>query len=94
MLQQDEPQDYVIATGQTHSVREFLEIAFEHVNLHWQDYVVQDPRFMRPAEVDSLVGDSSKARRELGWQPSVSFPNLVRMMVDADLEHLRGLAGG
>ncbi len=92
MLQQDEPQDYVIATGQTHSVREFLEIAFGHVSLHWQDYVVQDPRYMRPAEVDQLVGDAGKARRQLGWQPSLGFATMVRMMVDADLELLQGAA--
>jgi len=90
MLQQSEPEDFVIATGKTHSVREFLEIAFGHVNLHWQDYVVQDPRFMRPAEVDQLVGDASKARQKLGWEPSVDFATLVRMMVDADLEALHG----
>ncbi|MEZ4387828.1 MAG: GDP-mannose 4,6-dehydratase [Candidatus Krumholzibacteriia bacterium] len=90
MLQQDTPEDYVIATGETHSVREFLEIAFDHVNLHWQDYVVQDPRFMRPAEVDQLVGDATKARTRLGWTPSVSFDALVRMMVDADLALLQG----
>jgi GDPmannose 4,6-dehydratase len=93
MLQQDEPEDYVIATGKTHSVREFLEIAFEHVNLHWQDYVVQDPRFMRPAEVDQLVGDAGKAKRLLGWEPTVDFATLVRMMVDADLEALHGNIG-
>jgi GDPmannose 4,6-dehydratase len=92
MLQLDDPQDFVIATGETHSVREFLEIAFAHLNLHWQDYVVQDPRFMRPAEVDQLVGDAGKARRLLDWQPSVSFPTLVRMMVDNDLEKLQGAA--
>jgi GDPmannose 4,6-dehydratase len=90
MLQQDQPDDFVIATGETHSVREFLEIAFDHVNLHWQDYVVQDPRFMRPAEVDQLVGDASKARQVLGWSPSVSFAELVCMMVDADMDILRG----
>lgn len=93
MLQHDEPEDYVIATGTTHSVREFLEIAFEHVNLHWQDYVVQDPRFMRPAEVDQLVGDAGKAKRQLGWEPTIDFATLVRMMVDADLEALQGSAG-
>jgi GDPmannose 4,6-dehydratase len=69
-------------------VREFLEIAFEHAGLHWQDYVVQDPQFMRPAEVDQLVGDATKAREKLDWQPEVSFEDLVRMMVDADLELL------
>ena len=93
MLQLDEPQDFVIATGRTHSVREFLEIAFEHVGLHWQDYVVQDPRFMRPAEVDQLVGDAAKAKQVLGWEPEVSFDHLVRMMVDADLDLLRGAGG-
>ncbi|MBD3222662.1 GDP-mannose 4,6-dehydratase [bacterium] len=90
MLQQDRPEDYVIATGQTHSVKQFLEIAFDHVGLHWQDYVVQDPRFMRPAEVDQLVGDAGKARTQLDWEPSVSFEDLVRMMVDADLALLQG----
>ena len=90
MLQQDTPEDYVIATGETHSVKDFLEIAFDHVQLHWQDYVVQDPRFMRPAEVDQLVGDASKARRQLDWQPSVSFAELVCRMVDADLALLGG----
>jgi GDPmannose 4,6-dehydratase len=91
MLQQDLPEDYVIATGRTHSVREFLEIAFDHVSLHWQDYVVQDDRFLRPAEVDQLVGDSTKAHERLGWRPTVSFEDLVRDMVDADLEALHAL---
>ena len=91
MLQQEQPEDYVVATGRTHSVKEFLEIAFDHVGLHWRDYVVQDPRFMRPAEVDQLVGDASKAREQLGWEPSMSFEELVRTMVDADLELLSGL---
>ncbi len=90
MLQQATPEDFVIATGQTHSVRQFLEIAFDHVQLHWQDYVVQDPRFLRPAEVDQLVGDATKAREKLGWKPTVPFEELVRMMVDADLELLGG----
>jgi GDPmannose 4,6-dehydratase len=85
MMQGEVPSDYVIATGETHSVDQFLNIAFEHLDLDWRDYVVQDPRYMRPAEVDLLVGDSSKAGRELGWEPSVSFVELVRMMVDADL---------
>jgi GDPmannose 4,6-dehydratase len=88
MLQTDEPEDYVIATGRTHSVREFAEKAFSHVGLDWQDYVVQDPEFLRPAEVDYLVGDSSKAREKLGWQPEVPFEELVAMMVDADLAAL------
>ncbi|HPF69886.1 MAG TPA: GDP-mannose 4,6-dehydratase [Candidatus Krumholzibacteria bacterium] len=85
MLQQPEAGDYVIATGRTHSVREFLEIAFGHVGLKWQDHVVQDPRYMRPAEVDQLIGDATKARDLLGWAPSVTFEQLVTMMVDADL---------
>jgi len=86
MLQQERPNDYVVATGETHSVREFLEIAFGHVNLDWQKYVVVDPKYFRPAEVDVLLGDPAKAKRELGWQPKVSFPELVRMMVDSDLK--------
>ncbi|NHM26788.1 GDP-mannose 4,6-dehydratase [Desulfofundulus sp. TPOSR] len=85
MLQQDEPDDYVIATGETHPVRELVEIAFSHASLDWQRYVVVDPRLYRPAEVDLLQGDYSKARSRLGWEPRVSFPDLVRMMVDADL---------
>jgi GDPmannose 4,6-dehydratase len=89
MLQQDNPQDYVVATGETHSVEEFLNEAFGGVNLDWHDYVVQDPRFMRPAEVDLLVGDPSKAGRDLGWEPVVAFPELVKMMVDADLKLLK-----
>ena len=90
MLQQDEPGDYVIATGRTHSVRDFLEIAFGHVDLDWEKHVTQDPRFLRPADVDQLIGDSSKARKELGWEPTVSFEQLVTMMVDADLKLLGG----
>jgi GDPmannose 4,6-dehydratase len=86
MLQVDEPADYVIATGATHSVEEFLELAFGHVGLDWREHVVQDPRFMRPAEVDLLVGDAGKAGRQLGWEPVVTFQELVRMMVDADLD--------
>jgi GDPmannose 4,6-dehydratase len=89
MLQKDTPSDYVIATGETHSVAEFLDEAFGYLDLDWHDYVVQDPRFMRPAEVDLLVGDASKAGKELGWEPNVSFPALVRLMVDADLKMLR-----
>jgi GDPmannose 4,6-dehydratase len=88
MLQQDEPDDYVIATGETHSVREFLDEAFGHLNLDWRMYVEIDPRYFRPAEVDLLVGDASKARRKLGWEPKVTFKELVRMMVDADLVDL------
>lgn len=89
MLQQDEPDDYVVATGETYSVEDFLVAAFGCVNLNWRDYVVQDERFMRPAEVDLLVGDPSKAKRKLGWQPSVSFKELVEMMVEADLKMLK-----
>lgn len=85
MLQQDEPDDYVIATGQTHSVREFCELAFDHVGLDYQKFVVQDERFMRPAEVDLLVGDPRKAQAILGWQPTFSFEQLVQTMVEADL---------
>jgi len=89
MLQRDEPEDYVIATGETHSVRELVELAFGHVDLDWEKYVVQDERFMRPAEVDLLVGDASKAGHELGWEPTVTFRGLVEMMVDADLDALK-----
>jgi GDPmannose 4,6-dehydratase len=89
MLQQPAPRDYVIGTGRTHSVRELVEVAFGHVGLDWQKYVVTDPKFMRPAEVDLLQADPSKACRELGWSPKVGFEQLVGMMVDADLERLR-----
>src|SRR5438067_5062538 len=89
MLQQETPDDYVISTDETHSVREFCQLAFSHVGLDYQDHVVQDERFMRPAEVDLLVGDSRKARRTLGWKPEVSFPELVEMMVDADMALLK-----
>src|SRR5262249_45597296 len=88
MLQQDQPDDYVIATGQTHTVREVVALAFEHVGLDWQKYVVQDPTLIRPAEVDLLVGDASKARRVLGWEPTMGFAELVRTMVEADLRAL------
>jgi len=88
MLQQDAPDDFVIATGETHSIKDFLDIAFGHVDLEWQKYVKQDPRYMRPAEVDQLIGDFSKAKQVLGWEPSVSFRELVTMMVDHDLELL------
>jgi len=89
MLQQDEPDDYVIATGETHSVRELCEIAFGYLDLDWRDYVVSDPKFFRPAEVDLLVGDAGKARAKLGWEPTVSFEELIRMMVDADMKALQ-----
>jgi GDPmannose 4,6-dehydratase len=86
MLQRDQPDDYVVATGETHSVREFLEEAFACVGLDWKDHVVVDPRFFRPAEVDALLGDPTKAKTLLGWKPRVDFKGLVRMMVEADLE--------
>jgi GDPmannose 4,6-dehydratase len=88
MLQADQPEDYVIATGRTHSVEDCCRLAFEHVGLDWRAHVVQDPALLRPAEVEFLLGDASKARRELRWEPEVDFPGLVRMMVDADLERL------
>jgi GDPmannose 4,6-dehydratase len=88
MLQQDSPDDYVIATGETHSVREFLAEAFSYVELDWRQYVKADSRYFRPAEVDLLVGDASKARRVLGWRPTVGFQGLVRLMVDADIAAL------
>jgi len=85
MLQQDQPGDYVLATGETHSVREFCEEAFGLLDLDWQAFVKHDPRYIRPSEVDLLLGDASKARKELGWVPKVTFKELVRMMVEADL---------
>jgi GDPmannose 4,6-dehydratase len=88
MLQQQEPDDYVVATNETYSIREFLDISFQYVNLNWQDYVEFDERYLRPAEVDLLIGDSTKAREKLGWQPSVTFEGLVKLMVDADLAAL------
>jgi GDPmannose 4,6-dehydratase len=88
MLQQDRADDYVIATGETHSVRDLVEVAFTRAGLDWQKHVTLDPRFLRPAEVDLLVGDASKARGALGWQPLVNFQALIHMMVDADLERL------
>ena len=92
MLQADEPDDYVIATGEEHSVREFVEIAFEHAGVDMEKHVVVDPEFLRPAEVDHLVGDATKAREKLGWEPRVSFRELVELMVDADLERLTATA--
>jgi len=89
MLQQREPNDYVISTGITTSVRDMCKIAFEHVNLSYQDHVRPDPRFLRPAEVDALQGDSAKAARHLGWQPRTSLFDLIRMMVEADLRRLK-----
>jgi GDPmannose 4,6-dehydratase len=90
MLQQEESSNYVVSTDETHSVRELCELAFGHVGLDYQDYVVQDERFFRPAEVDLLIGDSARARDALGWKPTIDFPQLVRMMVDADLALLKG----
>jgi len=92
MLQQSEPDDYVIATGRTHSVRDFCQIAFEHVGLDYNDFVKIDPRFVRPAEVDLLLGDSTKAQKALKWELKVSFEDLVKMMVDADLEYYHNQA--
>ncbi|MEH2322512.1 MAG: GDP-mannose 4,6-dehydratase [Nostoc sp.] len=88
MLQEDQPDDYVISTGETHSVREFLELAFSYVNLNWQDYVEFDERYLRPSEVELLIGDSTKARQKLGWKTSVTFEELVSLMVEADLQAL------
>jgi GDPmannose 4,6-dehydratase len=88
MLQQDKPQDFVIGTGVTHSVRDFCEMAFRRIGLEYRDYVVQDPRFMRPADVDLLVADPGKARQDLGWQPSLNLDGLIAMMVDADLKRV------
>jgi GDPmannose 4,6-dehydratase len=95
MLQQENPDDYVIATGETHTVERLCEVAFSYVGLDWHDHVVQDERFMRPAEVDLLVGDATKASSVLGWEPDVTFETLIQMMVDADLERNRsGEANG
>jgi GDPmannose 4,6-dehydratase len=94
MLQRDEPTDYVIATGESHSVREFLDVAAGHLGLDWNEFVEFDPRYLRPTEVDRLQGDASKARRELGWKPSVSFEELVRLMVDADVKLLEDELAG
>ena len=92
MLQQDQPDDFVIATGVTHSVRELIEVAFGHAGLDWQKHVYQDPAFLRPAEVDLLLGDSTKAQKTLGWTPQVNFTQLVQMMVDADIARLSASA--
>ncbi len=89
MLQQDKPDDYVVATGKTHSVRKLCEVAFGHLGLDWREHVVVDPKFIRPADVDLLVGDATKARTKLGWEPTVTFEELIQMMVDADLEALK-----
>ena len=89
MLQQDRPDDYVVATGEIHSVRDFLDEAFGHLDLDWTQYVEIDPRYFRPAEVDELLGDASKAREKLGWTPTVTFTDLVKIMVDHDVKDLR-----
>jgi GDPmannose 4,6-dehydratase len=89
MLQQDEPDDYVVATGEAHSVKELVQIAFARAGLDWEKHVVTDPRFLRPAEVDHLIGNPEKAKSKLGWTPQVSFTNLVEMMVDADVARLK-----
>jgi GDPmannose 4,6-dehydratase len=88
MLQQDEPEDYVIATNETHTIKEFLEEAFSHVGLNWKDYVEFDPKYLRPAEVDLLIGDYSKAKKQLDWEPKTKFKELVKIMVDADVDDL------
>jgi len=90
MLQRDEPDNYVVSTGENHSVREVCEIAFNHLGLNWEDYVVVDEKLLRPAEVDILLGDPAKAREELGWEPTVSFEELIVMMTDADMKRLKG----
>ena len=90
MLQQEEPADYVVATGEQHTVREFVELAFGYAGLDWERHVVRDEQLVRPAEVFDLVGDASKAQRELGWEPRMSFPELVQLMVDADIDRLSG----
>ena len=93
MLQRDKPDDYVIATGETHTVREFCEVAFGHAGLDWKSHVVVDPSYLRPTEVDILLGDATKAKRELGWEPTTKFQALVKLMVDADLELARSGQG-
>ena len=90
MLQHDKPDDFVIATGETHTVQRLVEVAFDQVGLEWEPYVRIDDAFKRPAEVDLLVGDASKAERELGWKPQTSFEQLIRLMVDSDLKLLQG----
>jgi GDPmannose 4,6-dehydratase len=89
MLQQDKPDDYVVASGETHAVQELCEVAFGHAGLNWRDFVVQDQKYFRPAEVDLLVGDSTKAGKVLGWEPTVTFRQLVEMMVDEDIKAIQ-----
>ena len=88
MLQQDNPDDYVIATNETHSVQEFTELAFQHVDLDWRDHVIVDEKFYRPSEIHLLLGDYAKGKKKLGWEPAVKFEELVKMMVDADLDYI------
>jgi GDPmannose 4,6-dehydratase len=90
MLQAEQPDDYVLATNETHTVQEFVEEAFRHVGLDWQKYIKYDARYERPAEVDLLIGDPAKAKKQLGWEPKVRFKELVQIMVDADLASLQG----
>jgi GDPmannose 4,6-dehydratase len=94
MVQQPEPDDYVVATNETHSVQEFVTLAFEHVGLQWQDYIAFDDRYTRPAEVDLLIGDYSKAKRKLGWEPKTKFVDLVKLMVDADMQNIADQLSG
>ena len=94
MLQQEQPDDYVIATNETHSIREFLEIAFGHAGLDWNKYVEIDPRYLRPAEVELLIGDYSKAKQKLGWEPKTKCADLARLMVDADIQSLQEKMSG
>ncbi|HEY4716391.1 MAG TPA: GDP-mannose 4,6-dehydratase, partial [bacterium] len=94
MLQQHKPDDFVIATGETHTVKEFTEIAFSHAGLDWKKFVKTDKKFLRPAEVDCLVGDASKAKKILGWKPKINFQQLVKMMVDSDMELIEKEANG
>jgi GDPmannose 4,6-dehydratase len=93
MLQKDKPDDYVIATGETHTVREFCEVAFAHAGLDWREHVAVDPMYLRPTEVDTLLGDATKAKRELGWEATTRFDALVKLMVDADIELLESGRG-
>jgi GDPmannose 4,6-dehydratase len=90
MLQADQPDDYVLATNETHTVQEFVEVAFGHAGLDWKEFVKYDARYERPAEVDLLIGDPAKAKKQLGWEPKVRFKELVQIMVDADVEMLEG----
>jgi GDPmannose 4,6-dehydratase len=94
MLQQEKPEDYVLATGRTHSIRDLLEAAFDAVGLSWEEYVEVDPKLIRPAEVDLLCGDATKAREKLGWEPEVGFQELIKLMVEADLEAVHASENG